>query len=74
VPTLPAVQRGSAVPETHYLLRVIFYDGLRWNLNRDNTIPIVAKLANPIIKKMIVEVVNECMGSRCPPPTIKRGA
>jgi len=59
-----AVQRGAVVPETHYLLRVIFDDGLHWNPNRDNTIPIVAKLANPIIKKMIVEVVNECMGSR----------
>ncbi len=57
-----AVQRGAVVPETHYLLRVIFDDGLHWNPNRDNTIPIVAKLSNPIIKKMIVEVVNECMG------------
>lgn len=57
-----AVQRGAVVPESHYLLRVIFDDGLHWNLNRDNTIPIVAKLANPIIKKMIVEVVNQCIG------------
>jgi len=56
-----AVQRGADVPETHYLLRVIFDDGLHWNLNRDNTIPIVAKLANPIIKKMVVEVVNQCL-------------
>ncbi|MDX2469243.1 MAG: hypothetical protein QNL04_01565 [SAR324 cluster bacterium] len=58
-----AVQRGAAIPETHYLLRVIFDDGLHWNINRDNTIPIVAKLANPIIKKMIIEVVNKCMES-----------
>lgn len=55
-----AVQRGAVVPETHYLLRVIFDDGLHWNPSRDNTIPIVAKLANPIVKKMIIEVVNEC--------------
>ena len=55
-----AAQRGAVVPETHYLLRVIFDDGLHWNHNRDNTIPIVAKLANPIIKKMIIEVVNSC--------------
>jgi len=55
-----ADQRGAVVPETHYLLRVIFDDGLHWNPNRDNTIPIVAKLANPIIKKMIIEVVNSC--------------
>ena len=56
-----AVQRGATVPESHYLLRVIFDDGLHWNLNRDNTIPIVAKLSNPIIKKMVVEVVNKCL-------------
>ncbi|MBC3873968.1 hypothetical protein [Undibacterium flavidum] len=53
-----ASQRGAVVPESHYLLRVIFDDGLHWNLNRDNTIPIVAKLGNPIIKKLIVELVS----------------
>lgn len=53
-----ASQRGAVVPETHYLLRVIFDDGLHWNLGRDNTIPIVAKLGNPIIKKLIVELVS----------------
>jgi len=57
-----ADQRGARIPETHYLLRVIFDDGLHWNMNRDNTIPIVAKLTNPIIKKMIVGVVKECIG------------
>jgi hypothetical protein len=57
-----AVQRGAVVSETHYLLRVIFDDGLHWNRKRDNTIPIVAKLANPIIKKMIIEVVTKCQG------------
>lgn len=56
-----AAQRGANIPESHYLLRVIFDDGLHWNLNRDNTIPIVAKLSNPIIKKMIIEVVTQCM-------------
>ncbi|SDY98105.1 hypothetical protein [Nitrosomonas sp. Nm58] len=53
-----ASQRGAIVPETHYLLRVIFDDGLHWNLGRDNTIPIVAKLGNSIIKKLIVELVS----------------
>lgn len=55
-----ASQRGASVPESHYLLRLIFDDGLHWNHNRDNTIPIVAKLANPIIKKMILDVVHQC--------------
>ncbi len=53
-----ASKRGADVPETHYLLRVIFDDGLHWNLSRDNTVPIVAKLGNPIIMKLIVELVS----------------
>lgn len=54
-----AAQRGATIPEAHYLLRVIFDDGLHWNPGRDNTIPIVAKLGNPIIKKLIVELVSK---------------
>ena len=57
-----AAQRGATIPEAHYLLRVIFDDGLHWNLGRDNTIPIVAKLGNPIIKKLIIELVSQCLG------------
>ncbi|MBU3724761.1 MAG: hypothetical protein FGM18_04505 [Burkholderiaceae bacterium] len=57
-----AAQRGATIPETHYLLRVIFDDGLHWNLGRDNTIPIVAKLGNPIIKKLIIELVSKSLG------------
>ncbi|RAM63155.1 ATP-binding protein [Herbaspirillum rubrisubalbicans] len=53
-----ARERGSFVPEMHYLLRIIFDDGLHWNPSRDNTIPIVAKLGNPVIKKMILDSVN----------------
>lgn len=55
-----ASQRGAIIPEAHYLLRVIFDDGLHWNLGRDNTIPIVAKLGNPIIKKLIIEMICSC--------------
>lgn len=55
-----AAQRGATIPEAHYLLRVIFDDGLHWNLGRDNTIPIVAKLGNPIIKKLIIDLVSKC--------------
>ncbi len=53
-----AAQRGAIIPETNYLLRVIFDDGLHWNHDRDNMIPIVAKLSHPIIKNMILEAVN----------------
>lgn len=53
-----ATQQGAVVPESHYLLRVIFDDGLHWNEGRDNMIPIVAKLSHPIIKSMIMEAVG----------------
>lgn len=58
-----ASSRGANIPEAHYLLRVIFDDGLHWNPSRDNTIPIVAKLGNPIIKKLIVEISNQYKSS-----------
>ena len=53
-----AVSNGASIPESHYLLRIIFDDGLHWDMSRDNTIPIVAKLSNPIIKQMIVNAVE----------------
>lgn len=55
-----ALHLGANIPETHYLLKIIFDDGLHWNFNRDNTIPIVAKLSNPILHKLITEVVVRC--------------
>lgn len=54
-----AGQRGAIVSETHYLLRIIFDDGLHWNSDRNNMIPIVAKLGNPIIKKLVIEVTTQ---------------
>lgn len=56
-----ACLNNAHVPESHYLLRIIFDDGLHWNPNRDNTIPIVAKLTNPIIKKLIINIVDQAL-------------
>lgn len=53
-----AVSKSADIPESHFLLRIIFDDGLHWRPDRDNTIPIVAKLENPIIKKMIIDIVE----------------
>jgi hypothetical protein len=52
------ISNNAEVPESHFLLRIIFDDGLHWRPSKDNTIPIVAKLSNPVIKKMIKEVVE----------------
>ena len=58
-----AAQREATIPEAHYLLRIIFNDGLHWRDDCDNIIPIVAKLSHPIIKKMIMEVVHNLKAS-----------
>ena len=54
-----ASQRGAIIPEVHFLLKIIYDDGMHWRENRDNTIPIVSKLSNPIIKGMIIEVMDD---------------
>lgn len=53
-----AAARGAVVPEAHYLLRIIFDDGLHWRPERDNLVAIAGKLSNPILKTMIVEAVR----------------
>tara|TARA_B110001469_G_scaffold103333_1_gene101795 strand:+ start:814 stop:2580 length:1767 start_codon:yes stop_codon:yes gene_type:complete len=53
-----SAKRGADIPESHHLLRIVFDDGLHFGENKNNIVPIVSKLSNPIIKKMIVEAVN----------------
>lgn len=47
---------GISIPETHYLLGLIYNDNLHWNEHRDYETPLLAKLENFTIKKMIAEV------------------
>lgn len=47
---------GISIPETHYLLGLIYNDNLHWNMHRDYETPLLAKLENFTIKKMIAEV------------------
>ncbi|MBN8457528.1 MAG: hypothetical protein J0M04_06810 [Verrucomicrobia bacterium] len=58
-----AAQRGATIPEFHYLLRIIFDDGLHWSEGRSNLIPIIAKLNNPIIRTLIIDAVDASNGS-----------
>ncbi|OCA02926.1 hypothetical protein AC781_07975 [Akkermansia glycaniphila] len=53
-----ATSLNANIPESHYLLRIIFDDGLHWSPNQDTIPPISAKLTHPIIKKMIVNIVD----------------
>ncbi|MEX2305273.1 MAG: hypothetical protein WD595_03680 [Waddliaceae bacterium] len=47
---------GVVVPEYHFLLGVIYNDGMHWRENADNISPIVAKLENLTIRNMIRKV------------------
>lgn len=52
-----ARQRGAKIPEFHYLLRIIFDDGLHWDQRKSLT-PIIAKLSNPVIRNLVIEAVQ----------------
>jgi hypothetical protein len=49
---------GISIPETHYLLGLIYNDNLHWSTDRDYETPLLAKLENFTIKKMIAEVFS----------------
>lgn len=44
-------------PESHYLLGVIYNEGMHWKDHQDNVSPIAAKLENLVIKKLIRDVL-----------------
>lgn len=50
------LSKGITSPETHYLLGIIYNEGMHWKENIDITTPITNKLENLIIKKMIEEI------------------
>lgn len=47
---------GMAIPETFFLLGLIYNDNLHWNQHRDYETPLISKLENMTIKKMIEEI------------------
>ena len=51
-----AEEMGFTSPESHYLLGIIYNEGMHWKLNQDNVSPIAAKLENLTIKKLIADV------------------
>ena len=58
-----ASKQGAKIPEFHFLLRIIFDDGLHWSESRNNLIPIISKLCNPIIRTLIIEAVDASLQS-----------
>lgn len=51
-----ADEMGVVSPESHYLLGIIYNEGMHWRENQDNVSPIAAKLENLTIKKLIADV------------------
>jgi hypothetical protein len=49
---------GVVSPESHYLLGIIYNEGMHWRENHDNVSPIASKLENLTIKKLIADVFN----------------
>lgn len=53
-----AEEMGIVSPESHYLLGIIYNEGMHWKENQDNVSPIASKLENLTIKKLIRDVFN----------------
>lgn len=53
-----AEEMGIVSPESHYLLGIIYNEGMHWKENQDNVSPIASKLENLTIKKLISDVFN----------------
>jgi len=51
-------EKGIPIPETHYLLGLIYNDDLHWKQHRDYETPLISKLENMTIKKMIQEIFS----------------
>ncbi|MBL1231559.1 MAG: hypothetical protein COA31_002460 [Flavobacteriales bacterium] len=51
-----AEELGVVSPESHYLLGIIYNEGMHWKDNQDNVSPIASKLENLTIKKLIRDV------------------
>ncbi|WP_418185471.1 hypothetical protein ACNSOS_00235 [Aliarcobacter vitoriensis] len=49
-------ESGISIPEIHYLLGLIYNDDLHWHDHRDYETPLISKLENMTIKKMIQEI------------------
>ncbi|MXV50106.1 hypothetical protein GS399_03920 [Pedobacter sp. HMF7647] len=51
-----AEEMGVVSPESHYLLGIIYNEGMHWKDGFDNVSPIASKLENLTIKKLIKDV------------------
>jgi hypothetical protein len=50
---------GVDIPESYFLLGLIYNTNLHWNQGRDYVSPLVSKLSHPTIRQLIVNVASE---------------
>ena len=53
-----AEELGIVSPESHYLLGIIYNEGMHWRENEDNVSPIASKLENLVIKNLIRDIFS----------------
>ncbi|MDR1895595.1 MAG: hypothetical protein LBR10_02255 [Prevotellaceae bacterium] len=51
--------KGIISPESHYLLGIIYNEGMHWKENIDNISPIASKLENLVIKNLIRNIIKQ---------------
>lgn len=51
--------KGHEIPESHYLLGIIYNEAMHWKENADNITPIAAKLEHKVIQHMISTLFRE---------------
>lgn len=51
--------KGHEIPETHYLLGIIYNEAMHWKENTDNITPIAVKLEHKVIQNMISTLFEE---------------
>lgn len=49
---------GVDIPESYFLLGIIYNTNLHWNQGRDYVSPLASKLSHPTIKQLIASVVS----------------
>ncbi|MGJ9383076.1 hypothetical protein, partial [Salipaludibacillus sp. CF4.18] len=54
-----AASRGAEIPETYYLLSIIYNEGMHLDPNGKKLIPIGLKLKHKVIRKMICEIYDQ---------------
>ena len=59
-----ALETGVEIPESYFLLRIIYDEAMHSSTSKNNLSAIEAKLSNPIIKQMIIDAVNTVQGEK----------